>query len=56
LYHDEEELPMTPQRSDWEHLAKAACEEFDSKKLMELIEELTRTLAQNDKPAEGLEA
>jgi hypothetical protein len=47
---------MTPQRSDWEHLAKAACQEFDSKKLMELIEELTRTLAQNDKPAEGLEA
>jgi hypothetical protein len=46
---------MKPQRSDWEHLAKAACEEFDSKKLMELVEELTRTLAQSDKPTQRLE-
>jgi len=47
---------MTPPRSDWEHLAKAACEEFDSKKLIELVEELTRMLAQNDKPPQPLEA
>jgi hypothetical protein len=46
---------MTPQRSDWEHLAKAACEEFDSKKLMELVEELARTLAQSGKPTQRLE-
>jgi hypothetical protein len=46
---------MAPHRSDWEHLAKAACEEFDSKKLMELVEELTRALAQNDKPIQRQE-
>jgi hypothetical protein len=40
---------MTPQRRDWEHLAKAASEELDPKKLMLLVDELNRVLAKNDK-------
>jgi hypothetical protein len=40
---------MTPQRRDWEYLAKAASEEMDPKKLITLVDELNRVLAQNDK-------
>jgi hypothetical protein len=42
-------ITMTPQRRDWEHLAKAASEEMDPKKLMILVDELNRVLDQNDK-------
>ena len=42
-------ITMTPQRRDWEYLAKAASEEMDPKKLITLVDELNRVLAQNDK-------
>ena len=46
---------MTPQRRDWEHLAKAASEELDPEKLMLLVNQLTRVLAKNDKPIQQQE-
>jgi hypothetical protein len=46
---------MTPPRSDWERLAKAASEELDPKKLMILVNQLTLVLAQKDKPIQRQE-
>jgi hypothetical protein len=37
-------LPMTPQPSDWRHLAEQASKEMDPDKLMAIVNELNRAL------------
>ena len=39
---------MTPQPSDWRHLAEQASVEMDSKKLSVLVEELNRVLDEQE--------
>jgi hypothetical protein len=39
---------MTPQPSDWQHLARQASNETDPKKMMELVHELNRELEKRE--------
>jgi hypothetical protein len=42
-------FPMTPQPSNWRHVAEQICDEKDSNKMMELVVELDRLLEREDK-------
>jgi hypothetical protein len=46
---------MTPQTTDWRHLAEQASEEKDTQKLMSLVDELNRILEQNERTSVLLE-
>jgi hypothetical protein len=39
---------MTPQPSDWQHLARQASNEMDPQKMMELVHELNRVLEKRE--------
>lgn len=39
---------MTPQPTDWRHLAEQASKELDPKKLMNLVDQLNLALEQNE--------
>ena len=39
---------MTPQSSDWRHLAEQASNEMDPKKMMDLVVELNRVLEKRE--------
>ena len=40
--------------TNWQHLAEQASKELDPKKLMILVDQLTRTLEQNERAAKGI--
>jgi hypothetical protein len=43
---------MTQQPGDWQHLAEQAGIELDPVKLMSLVDELNRALAQNERTSQ----
>jgi hypothetical protein len=47
---------MTPQLNNWQHLAEQASKELDPAKLITLVEELNRTLAENECITKGRQA
>jgi hypothetical protein len=46
---------MTPQRPNWRELAEQASKEFDSLKLMSLVDELNRALDENERTSMRLQ-
>jgi hypothetical protein len=47
---------MAPQYTNWQHLAERASMEIDPKKLISLVEELNRTLAENERSTKSKQA